>query len=128
MNHDLSFSAVRDYSRHACRAGACAAGPGFSRAALPHAHLYFSWTHDFDEFRVHALGKKSVMFETRTELFEIERIDVIKIEHTMRISHRDAGDLVSRAIHGQRPIDDWAICIHRYLTPLQNGFAHIDFH
>ena len=70
----------------------------------------------------------SVMLEARPELFEIERVDVVKIKHTVRIAHRNTGDFVHLAVNGQWPILNLTVGVHRNFSPVEDRLAHVDFH
>src|SRR5512135_2223528 len=126
MNRHHALGAPGDDSGDAHRAGAGAAGPGLTRAPLPHAHFYFARAEDLDELRVHPLGKKRVVLEARSKLFQIQRIDVVEIEHAVRVAHGNAGDLVGFAVDGERPVFDLTVGVHRNLPPLEDRLAHVD--
>src|SRR5262245_7004304 len=128
MNRDGALGAPGNGARHADRARAGAAGPSLPRAALPDPHFDFRRADDFDEFRIHPLGKKRVVFEARSNLFEIERIDILEIEHAMRIAHGDAGHFVGLAVNNERAVFDLAVRVHRNFSSLEDRLAHIDFH
>ena len=50
-----------------------------------------------------------MMLETRADFFRLERIDIVEIEHAVRIAHGDTGHLVSLAIDFERMIHDLAV-------------------
>ena len=39
------------------------------------------------------------MLEARTNLFKLQMVQVVEVEHAVRVPHRDARDLIGFAIH-----------------------------
>ena len=70
-----------------------------------------------------------MIFEFRTEFFDVKVFQLIHVYNRMRISHRDSSDMVSFAIHMQRFIDYLFFGRNnRNLSGSQNRCAHIDFY
>ena len=67
------------------------------------------------------------MLEVGADLFQIQGIDIVQIDHRVGIAHRHAGYLISLALHRKRTVFDFAIGIDGDLAPFENRFAHVDF-
>ena len=68
-----------------------------------------------------------MMFEARADLFQVQGVDVVEINHAVRVAHRHAGDLVGlvrRRSSGR--FVTLAIGVHGDFSPVQYRFAHVD--
>src|SRR6266576_1970362 len=127
MNRDLALGPPGDHASDPHGASARAARPGFARAALPDAHFHFFRADDLDKLSVHSLGEERVMLEARPDLFQIEGVDIVEIDHTVRIAHGDASDFIRLTVHRQRPVFDLAVGVDGNLSPFEDRLAHVDF-
>lgn len=99
---------------HSARARA--AGPGFPAAALPHTHFDLVVIDDVDKLRVDPLREERVTLKFRAEVLQWEFAHVEKIlkHHTVRVSHRNAGDMCMDGLCGAFIL---------YFNPLVDNFV-----
>ena len=84
---------------------------------------------DLYKFGIDAIREINMIFEFRTELFDIKVFQVIHVYDCMWVSHRDSSDTVSLTIHIQRFIDYLFFGRdNRNLSGSQDRCAHIDFY
>src|SRR5262245_53201921 len=99
MDRHFSRTPAGQRSRNHHSASTGTTGPGLAGAALPNTHSHLVGLDDFDKLRVHALGKKGIVLEPRTDPFEIQVIELrVRIDDAMRVAHRHTRNLVLGAV------------------------------